>query len=37
MIRLSAPLSRSVVDPHHFNADPDADLDSAYHSDADLD
>jgi hypothetical protein len=34
-IRLSAPLSLSVVDPYHFNADPDADLDSTYHPDAD--
>jgi hypothetical protein len=24
----------SVVDPHHFDADPDPDLDSTYHPDA---
>jgi hypothetical protein len=27
----------SVVDPHHFDEDPDADLDSTYHPDADPD
>jgi len=27
----------SVVDPHHFDAVPDADLDSTYHPDADPD
>jgi hypothetical protein len=27
----------SVVDPHHLDADPDADPDSTYHPDADPD
>jgi hypothetical protein len=32
-----AALQTSVVDPHHLDAVPDADLDSTYHPDADPD
>jgi hypothetical protein len=27
----------SIVDPHHFDADPDAETDSTFHPDADPD
>ncbi len=32
---VGALATTSVVDPHHFDADPDADPDSTYHPDAD--
>jgi hypothetical protein len=32
-----ANLVASVADPHHFDADPDADLDPTFHFDEDLD
>jgi hypothetical protein len=35
MLSVAARLRASVVDPHHFNADPDADPDFIYHPDAD--
>jgi hypothetical protein len=37
MNKLERAASCSIVDPHHCDVAPDADPDSTYHSDADLD